>query len=157
MVTKEMNEGLRMFDDLVNDNDSWETPDNLFLGLCQKYNVRPHLDVCASDLNHKLDRYYTKEYNALLQEWPVDCWVNPPHSKTEAFVRKAYHEYLLHNIDIIMIIPTRCMSARFWHECIEGKAEYHPIPNRIHFKRNGKDIGPAMQAYVCIIWRAKIG
>jgi len=150
-----MTQGLKQFDDLVNDNDSWETPDDLFMDLCQKYNIRPHLDVCASDLNHKLDRYYTKEYNALLQEWPVDCWVNPPHSKTEAFVRKAYNEHLLHNIDIIMIIPTRTMSARFWHECIEGKAEYHPIENRIHFKQNGKDVGPAMQAYVCVIWRAK--
>jgi len=54
-----------------------------------------------------------------------------------------------------MIIPTRCMSAKFWFDCIEGKAEYHPIEKRIHFKRNGRDIGPAMQAYVCIIYRAK--
>jgi len=158
MVTKEMTqEGLKLIDDRKpDDNDDWETPNSLFSFLCKKYNIEPKLDVCASDLNHKVDKYFTKETDALKQEWPFHSWCNPPHSKTEAFVRKAYREHLLNHIDIIMIIPTRCMSARFWFDCIEGKAEYHPIQNRIHFKRNGRDIGPAMQAYVCVIWCVRL-
>ena len=146
---------LKEFDETKDDKDEWGTPTGLLAKLCVKYKIYPTLDVCASDQNHKLDKYYTKEYNALLQTWPVDVWCNPPHSKTEAFVRKAYQEWQKNNINILMIIPTRCMSAGFWFECIEDKAEYHPIQNRIHFKKNGKDIGPAMQAYVCVIWRAK--
>lgn len=148
-------QSLKEFDDTKPDKDEWETPQEVFGKLCQTYNINPYLDTCATYQNHKLPHYYTKEFNALFNQWPVDSWCNPPHSKTEQFVRKAFLEWKINNINIIMIIPTRCMSAKFWFDCIEGFAEYHPIERRIHFKQNGKDVGPAMQAYVCVLWRSK--
>lgn len=51
----------------TSDKDDWETPQALFDELNAKYHFE--LDAAASDNNHKLDRYYTSQDNALLQKW----------------------------------------------------------------------------------------
>src|ERR1035437_5326506 len=73
------------------DGDSWSTPQWLFNQIDFEFHFT--LDVCASGGNHKCARYYTKDQNSLAQDWSKDiCFMNPPFSKTDDFLRKAYLE-----------------------------------------------------------------
>ena len=48
-------------------SDEWETPDAFFQDLDREFHF--DLDVCASDENHKCDRYFTKEQDGLSHSW----------------------------------------------------------------------------------------
>lgn len=48
-------------------SDEWETPQSLFDRLNKIFCFE--LDVAASDANHKCEKYYTKEQNALNLPW----------------------------------------------------------------------------------------
>lgn len=47
--------------------DNWSTPQDFFDNLNKEFNFT--LDPCADDLNHKCEKYYTKEQNGLTKEW----------------------------------------------------------------------------------------
>lgn len=47
--------------------DDWSTPEDFFNMLDKEFNFT--LDPCADDLNHKCEKYYTKEQNGLTKEW----------------------------------------------------------------------------------------
>jgi hypothetical protein len=54
----------------------------------------------------------------------------------------------------MMILPTNTMSSKYWHECIEGITEYHPIKGRIRFLVDGKPSKHmSRNAYCVVIWR----
>lgn len=147
---------LKQFDETINNEDEYETPSKYYNELIYHYNVRPKLDVAATRENRKCLEFFDKKADGLRYRWLVDVWCNPPHTRTEDFVRKALREWQDHNIDIMMIIPTNTMSARFWHECIEGYTEYHPIEGRIKFLQHGKPSKQSSRnAYVCVIWRKR--
>ena len=137
-------------------SDEWETPNDLIHELTKRHGVFSQLDVCATHDNTKCRSWYDSDMNGLTSQWIQDVWCNPPHSKTGLFVKKAYEQWKKYNVNIMMIIPTNTMSSNFWHNYIEGFAEYHPIKGRIRFLYNGrpaKDV--ARNAYVCVIWRKK--
>jgi phage N-6-adenine-methyltransferase len=143
-------------------SDEYETPIELCYRLWDQYNWNPRLDVAANDNNHKCVHWLD---DALEQDWldfddctdieiKSDIWCNPPHSLNESFVRKAYLEWIRNDLNIMMIIPTNTMSSKYWHECIEGMAEYHPIKGRIRFLVDGKPSKYASRnAYCVVIWR----
>lgn len=135
-------------------DDEFETPNELFTSLCERFNIYPHLDVAATKENKKCSYYFTINDNALEQEWLVDAWCNHPHTLHKEFVAKCYQQWKKHNINIMMIIPANCMRTSYWHEYIENIAEYRAIKGSIVFLRNGKrsDFG-SRNAYVCVIWR----
>lgn len=148
---------LNDFDKTVNNEDEYETPNNLFINLCVMYNVSPLMDYAADRKNTKCEEYLDKHKNALRYGWRKEGWINPPHSRTGDFVRKAYQCWLDFNVTLMMIIPTNTMSSQFWHECIEGIAEYHAVKGRIRFLQNGKPAKYASRnAYVCVIWRRRV-
>ena len=69
--------------------DEWPTPRYVFDKLNDEFHF--DLDVCADDLNHKCDRYFTKEQDGLRQDWKGTCWMNPPYGRTIGqWVKKAY-------------------------------------------------------------------
>jgi hypothetical protein len=41
--------------------DEYGTPKQLFQQICQKYNIWPQIDICASHTNHVIDNYITKK------------------------------------------------------------------------------------------------
>lgn len=51
----------------MSEKDDWETPQSLFDKLNEHFHFT--LDAAASDSNHKLPRYYTKETDGLIQDW----------------------------------------------------------------------------------------
>lgn len=69
--------------------DEWETPKELFNKLDAVYHFE--LDVCATKANAKCARYFTREQDALEQEWKGICWMNPPYGRQIGkWVKKAY-------------------------------------------------------------------
>ena len=70
----------------------WETPKSLFATLDREFGF--DLDACATDENHKWEKYFTRERNGLAQSWAGHrVWCNPPYGRTiKDWVEKAYTE-----------------------------------------------------------------
>ena len=47
--------------------DEWATPQDVYDSLNAEFGF--NLDVCATDDNHKVDRYFTQAENGLAQSW----------------------------------------------------------------------------------------
>src|SRR5215510_5491819 len=57
----------------------WETPQWFFDQLHAEFGFT--LDVCASPLNAKCSRYFTRDQDGLAQPWEGVCWCNPPYGR----------------------------------------------------------------------------
>lgn len=73
--------------------DDWATPQWLFDELNKEFHF--DLDVCASDLNHKCENYFTKEMNGLEQKWYGVVWCNPPYGREISNWAKKAYEYFV--------------------------------------------------------------
>lgn len=134
-------------------SDEYETPNELFASLVDRFDLTPSLDVASNEYNTKC---LFRLEDGLKDEWVTHSWCNPPHSLNEKFVRKAFEQWQKHNINIMMLLPCNTQSSKYWHECIEGVAEYHPIKGRIRFLVDGKPSKHASRnAYCVVIWREK--
>ncbi len=51
----------------TSNTDEWATPQDFFDKLNEEFHF--DLDPCASDSNHKCEKYYTRSQNGLLQDW----------------------------------------------------------------------------------------
>jgi len=145
---------LKQFDDTIHDEDEYETPQELFDELCQKYDIHPIVDVAANEFNSKCEGYLP---DGLKQYWNDDAWCNPPHSKTEEFVKKAQQQWEEHNINILMIVPANAICAHFFDDIFDDNhAEYHRISGRPTFLQNGKlTKNPSRNSYFTVIWRKR--
>ena len=57
--------------------DQWETPQDFFDQLDSEFHFT--LDPCADEMNHKCDRYFTKDQDGLQQDWSGEVvFCNPP-------------------------------------------------------------------------------
>ena len=57
-----LNKGL-----FTSNSEDWETPQDLFDELHEEFNFS--LDPCATRKTAKVDEYYTKKENGLIQDW----------------------------------------------------------------------------------------
>lgn len=48
-------------------SDEWATPQHIFDSLDAEFNFT--VDACATEQNHKCDKYYTLKENGLSQDW----------------------------------------------------------------------------------------
>lgn len=107
----------------------WETPAEIFEPLNKELGFT--LDVCATVDNAKCPRFFTREDNALLQEWNGICWMNPPFNEKGKWVEKAYRESLK-GATIICLLPART-NTNWWHDyCMKGEVRF--IRGRPKFK-----------------------
>jgi len=145
-------------------SDEWETPDELYQHLCEKYNIHPEYDVAAIDGNSKCMYLIDKEQDSFVKEWGIqsdiqfpnkaDVWCNPPHSKNEEFVKRAYDQWVKHNINIMMILPANALCTNYAENWIEPFAEYHPINRSLcKFLYHGKTKDSSRNGYFVVIWR----
>ena len=151
---------LKTFDDTIHKEDEYETPRNIYEDLIKKYGIIPKLDVCATKENTKCNFFITKEESALEVLWPMDAWCNPPHSKTEAFVKKANNEHVIGNINIMMIVPANAICAHFFDLVFNTNpmVEYYRIPGRIRFLQHGKPApNSSRNGYFVVLWRKRNG
>lgn len=117
---------------IISVRDEYGTPKTLFLLACFDYTINPKLDVCATNINKKCERYFTKEIDALKQDWDQDFFMNPPYSQVSEFMRYAYKQHKKHNVNALILTYAKT-DTKFWHNYVEGIAEVHFIKGRIKF------------------------
>jgi len=97
--------------------DEYETPQDLFDTFNEMFHFT--LDAAATPKNAKCEVFYTKEDDALSQDWKGTVWVNPPYGKyiTPKWVKKGYHESVKHGSFVCMLLPART-DTRWFHDII---------------------------------------
>ena len=144
-------------------SDEWETPQELYDHLCDKYELKPNLDVACTWENSKCVAgcHWDLETDGLECDWALSefknesiVWCNPPHSLNEEFVIKAYGEWSKHNINIMMILPANSMCTNYAEHLIQPYAEYHPINRKFcKFLYKGEKKDSSRNGYFVVIWR----
>lgn len=108
--------------------EDWETPQDLFDRLNEEFQFT--LDVCASAENAKLNNFYSKNDNSLVQEWGTSNWMNPPYGRDVGnWVKKARE-----NPRTVCLLPART-DTRWFHDYIyqNPNAEVRFIKGRLKF------------------------
>lgn len=130
-------------------SDEWSTPSDVFDRLNNEFSF--NLDACATDLNHKCERYFTQAENGLNQSWGgYRVFCNPPYSNISEWVKKAYYESYKADTLICLLIPART-DTRYFQEYILHRAEIRFIKGRLHF--NNSKAGAPFPSMI-VIYRA---
>ena len=127
-------------------SDEWSTPDYLFKDLDNEFHFT--LDPCASEENHKCDKYYTKEDNGLIQSWAGErVFCNPPYGRqVKEWVRKAATS----DAEIVVLLIFARTDTQYFHDYIYHKAELRFIKGRVKF---GNAINNAPFPSMLVIFR----
>lgn len=120
--------------------DNWATPQDFF----DKLNAEFHfdLDVCADEINHKCDKYYTKEQDGLTMPWKGIVWCNPPYGREIGqWVRRALFASI-GGATVVMLIPART-DTKWFHDYIykRDNVEIRFVRGRLKFG-NSKNSAP---------------
>jgi site-specific DNA-methyltransferase (adenine-specific) len=112
--------------------EEWYTPLEFFKELDAEFHF--NLDPCATDLNHKCERYFTRKTDGLSQKWGGNrVFCNPPYGRVIGeWVKKAYEESKEPDTLIVMLLPART-DTRWFHDYIYNKAEIRFIKGRLKF------------------------
>ncbi len=144
----------------LSESGEWETPDKLYDMLCNQYQIKPTLDVCATKDNTKCYSYLHKPLSLSDASWKTNpsikaVWCNPPHKLNEQFVKKAYNTWFNDNITVMMILPANAICTNYAEDYILDSAEYYPI-NRSYcrFLHEGKETDGSRNGYFVVIWRS---
>ena len=88
------------------------TPPDLWNQLNQEFNFT--IDICASDDNHLVDKYYTINNSALNHSWEGEvAYIHPLFdSKIGKFVEKAFHTK---NLTAVFLLPAST-HTKYFHE-----------------------------------------
>jgi len=131
----------------------WETPQDFFNELDKEFGFT--LDACATAENAKCPVYFTKETNALAQNWGDDSgsvvFMNPPYGrKIGAWIKKAYYESRK-GVIVICLVPSRT-DTLWWHDyCMRGEIRF--VKGRLRFN----DADPAPFASAVVIFQKETG
>lgn len=121
-------------------SEEWETPQYVYDYLNGIF--RFDIDVCASGHNAKHKSYFSKEDDALQQDWGAkSCFMNPPYGrKIIKFMEKAYAESRK-NAKVVVLITARTDTE--WFHKYASKAEMiWFIRGRISFGSTGEGRAP---------------
>ena len=128
------------------DSDEWSTPATFFARYDRVY--RFTLDVCATSQNALCPNYFTKAQNGLLQAWaPERCWMNPPYSNVNAWMKKAYEESRDGAL-VVALLPSRTGTAWFHDWATKGRIEF--LRGRLKF--GGSDLNAPFESCVVTFW-----
>jgi len=114
----------------MSDRDEWATPQEIFDKYDRRFGFT--LDVCASAINHKCDRYFDKEEDGLIQDWGHEvCWMNPPYGQQISLWMSKAAEAAEVGATVVCLVPSRT-DTRWWHEyAMRGEIEF--LRRRIKF------------------------
>lgn len=119
----------------------WSTPQYLFDLLNKEFSFT--LDVCATAVNAKCDKFYSPKEDGLIQSWKETAWMNPPYGRgIDKWVKKAYEDSR-HNCTCVCLIPVRS-DTRWWHDYVMKSSEIRLLTRRLSFEgSNNKAPFPA--------------
>lgn len=132
-------------------SNEWATPQDFYDSLNDCFHFT--LDPCATDQNHKCDKYYTIQDDGLKQDWQGETvFCNPPYGRAiKDWVKKCYEESQKPNTTVVILMPSRT-DTTYFHEYIYGKAEIRFIKGRLKF---GNSKSPAPFPSMVVIFRSK--
>jgi len=107
----------------INVQDEYGTPKELFQKICDKYKIFPQIDICASDTNHVISNYITKEQNCFKYSITKDFFMNPPYSRVSEFMEFAYDQHIKNNVSCIILTYSKT-GTRWWHKYVQGIADH---------------------------------
>lgn len=124
---------------MSSNTDEWATPKKFFEELNKEFSFT--LDPCATKLNYKCNKYYTKEENGLIQDWSKEkVFMNPPYGREIGkWVEKAYNESKNGSL-VVCLLPART-DTKWFHNFIYKKHEIRFIKGRLKFN-DGKQSAP---------------
>jgi len=148
---------------LTSNSEEWGTPKILFDQLNELFQF--DWDAAASDWNTKVPRFFSKDDDALMQDWygtVMDArgnqpgpnlpavWLNPPYGRNMgAWIRKAYEESQ-RGMDVIVLIFCRSCT-RWWHETVRNALSVTFLQGRVPFVRpDGSSKGAAPASSVIL-------
>ena len=122
----------------IKTHDNWYTPDLIYKIAIGITGVIPELDVCADKDNRRCKNYFTKEQDALKLSWclinksvnttnkytsikKVPVWCNPPGKYIQLMVNRAYDQWTVLDIDIVMLIPVNTITNKDFKKMWEDK------------------------------------
>ena len=128
------------------DSNEWETPWPLVKAINDL--VLPYtsftLDPCATALNAKAEKFFTKEDDGLSKTWGREAvFVNPPYGREIGkWVKKSYEESMKGS-SVVMLIAART-GTTYWRDYIySSAARIIFIVGRVGFMVDGRPGGTA--------------
>lgn len=121
---------------MSSDRQDWGTPDSFMEWLGETKGFYPDLDAAASDDNTKAPYYFTKEDDALKQDWFGSVWLNPPFGNEIAgFMQKCAEQIKRPEVhEIYVLIPART-DTKWFHEIVMPHAYLvYLIKGRFNFR-----------------------
>ena len=114
-------------------SDNWSTPEWIFNKLNDEFHFT--LDPCADDVNHKCDKYFTKEQDGLVQDWGGEVvFCNPPYGRgIIKWVRKCFEEVYKGNCKCAVLLVHARTDTKWFHKYIYHRAEIRFIKGRLKF------------------------
>ena len=129
----------------------WSTPQSFYDKLNNMFKFT--LDVCASELNHKCEKYFDINKNGLEQKWNEDiCFMNPPYGRgINKWIEKAYKESL-EGATVVCLIPARVDSRWAQDYCLTKAKEVYFVRGRLKFgdDTNGVINSAPFPSMVCV-------
>ena len=113
-------------------SEEWGTPQDLFDYLDGMFHF--DLDAAASVGNAKCSKYYSKDDDALLQDWVGRVWLNPPYGKQIYWwMKKAYESV---NAECVVVLVHARTDTKWWHDWVMRASEVWFIEGRLKFVRD---------------------
>ena len=143
-----------------NIKDLWRTPKEVFKALDDEFWFT--LDACASRENSLCHDFFTEEKSALDHDWLSHelpstgaVFINPPYSKTEAFLKRASHQAKKHNLTVVALVNANT-DTKWFAEAVSTANEVRLITGRLSFVRDdGAKASGNTKGQCLIIWRGR--
>jgi len=116
--------------------DEWSTPSATLRSGLALIDEMIFLDVCATEENRQFRDYFSKETDALKQEWTMNFFMNPPYSEVSTWMQYASQQVKKNKV-VGLILTFAKTDTKWWHNFVEGKCEVYFIKGRIRFKKDG--------------------
>lgn len=116
--------------------DEWATPNATMRYGLSLIDEMIFLDVCATEKNRQFRDYFSKENDALKQDWTLNFFMNPPYSEIYRWMEKAREQVNKHKV-VGLILTFAKTDTKWWHEFVEGKCQVHFIKGRVRFLKDG--------------------
>ena len=144
-----------------------ETPEDIFYKIIKVIKplgiAPPELDVFASADNSRCINHIDRVQDAFTTEFTIEetnrgvittripdtIWANAPHDVYKLALPRIHQQYLKHDFNAIVLIPTNNMRTNYWQDIVEpnridvsdaGYCFYFPLRGAIYFELDHKNI-----------------
>lgn len=112
-------------------SEEWSTPGDLYEVLNQEF--RFSLDPCASLVNAKCVKFFTKEEDGLKQDWSGErVFMNPPYGKHIGLWMQKARAEARRGALVVCLVHART-DTRWWHENTVYADEVRFLKGRVRF------------------------